>query len=119
MVAGASGSPRLVAGARGSEAATSSAAAAAGPSAAASSARARAAAALQPPPQWLLVPDPPRQEVYDRYERLTNALIQLNALRKLWHHLGDYLKYVKKRGRIIDGDTGGSPGTGSAAGRRH
>ena len=78
-------------------------------------------------PAWLLISDPesepPREEVIDRFERLTGALIQLGALRKLGHHMGEYLKHVKTRARIArtqesDGDAGGSSGARPAAGRR-
>ena len=85
-----------------------------------------AATSLRLFPAWLLIsdpePEPPRQEVIDRLERLTGALIQLGALRNLWAHLGEYLKHVKKRSRALtqenDGDAGGSSRTRPAVGRR-
>ena len=86
-----------------------------------------AAASLRLFPAWLLVtdpgPEPVRQEVIDKFERVTAALIQLGALRKLWHHLGEYLKHVKTRARIAlaeesDGNPGGSSRTRAAASRR-
>ena len=85
-----------------------------------------AATSVQVLPTWLLIadpePEPPRQEVVINYRRIVGAYIQVNALRNVWHHLGEYLKHIKKRRLAFlkeeenDGDSGGSPRARLAAG---
>ena len=41
----------------------------------------------------------PREAVVDAWERLVRRLRRLAYLRRLWAHLGHYLRIVKERGR--------------------